>query len=276
MVKVLSGLEILDSRGRPTVKATCIFQDGCIGMASVPSGASTGKAEAYELRDIDENRFGGFGCRKAVHHINTIINDALSGKVFKDQAEFDTELIRLDGTPNFKILGSNAVLACSLAYARAKAQQLGLPLFKYFGSIINNTSFLLPRPTINLFSGGKHAGGQIPIQDLLIVPLSAKTMDEALADCYKVYQSASKLILDKYAMRPLTADEGGLAPAFDNVEQMLDDAIASIKQAGLIPGKDVGLAMDIAASHFYNNERYTIGNKDLNSTEMVKLIHSWV
>ena len=173
MIKELRGFEILDSRGRPTVMAKCILLDGTVGSASVPSGASTGKAEALELRDGDATRYRGLGCRKAVANINNAIRGALVGKEFDTQEAFDNALIALDGTVDKSRLGANAILACSLAYARASAQQEGVVLYKYFGRMIGNDDFQLPRPTINLFSGGKHAGGQIPVQDLLLVPVAA-------------------------------------------------------------------------------------------------------
>lgn len=276
VIKKLDGIEILDSRGRPTVKARCILENGIVGEASVPSGASTGKAEAMELRDGDMNRYGGLGCKKAVSHINGIINKTVSGKNFISQKDFDQNLMVLDNTPDKSYLGANAILACSLAFAKVMAKNREIPLYHYFGDIIGNKSFMLPRPTINLFSGGKHAGGQIPIQDLLIVPLSATTMDEVLEQSYSVYQAAIGIIGKKFGMRALTADEGGLAPQFSSVEQMLDAAMEAITGAGLEPGKDIVLAMDVAASHFYKDEMYHMGQKILHSMEMIKQIESWV
>lgn len=276
VVKQLIGFEILDSRGRPTVKAKCILDDGTTASASVPSGASTGKAEAVELRDGDTKRFGGLGCRKAVANINDTINTAMSGKNFDTQKDFDDALKILDGTPDKSNLGANAILACSLAFARACAKQKGVPLYRYFGEIVANDDFWLPVPTINLFSGGKHAGGQVPVQDLLIVPVSADTMDEALKNVYAVYQSASALIREKYGTRALKADEGGLAPPFRSIEDMFEDAIKSIERAGFRPGVHVSLALDVAASHFYKDGKYDLGNETRKSAEMINLIKSWV
>ena len=276
IIKELKALEILDSRGRPTVKATCILENGVSGEASVPSGASTGKAEACELRDGDSNRYGGLGCKKAVGNINGIINDFISGKEFRTQKDFDQSLLDLDGTSNKSNLGANAILACSIAFARAMSNSENIPLYKYFGGIMGNNSFVLPRPTINLFSGGIHAGGQIPVQDLLVVPLSAESMDKALQDAYSVYQAAVKIIKEEFNMRALTADEGGLAPEFKSVEQMLDTAIKAIELAGFKPGKDIGLAMDVASSHFYKNEKYQIDEEEKDNEAMINLIDSWV
>ncbi len=276
MIKELTGFEILDSRGRPTVKARCVLSDGSIGSASVPSGASTGKAEALELRDGDTKRFGGLGCRKAVANINHEINPALKGKEFSSQKDFDQALITLDGTPDKSRLGANAILACSLAFARASAVKKSMALYEYFGELLETQQFLLPMPTVNLFSGGKHAGGQVPVQDLLLVPVSASTMDEALERIHAVYVSASNLIHQKYGMRALKADEGGLAPSFRNIENMFEDAIASIEKTGLIPGKDMALALDVASSHFYRDGSYDLGTEVKSSREMIKLIEAWV
>lgn len=276
MIKQLSGIEILDSRGRPTVKATCVLEDGTTGTASVPSGASTGKAEALELRDGDKRRFGGYGCKKAVACINTLIHGAMSGKEWESQEAFDRKMIRIDGTADKHHLGANAILACSLAFARAQAKKKGIRLFQYFGEIIQRQNFQIPRPTVNLFSGGKHAGGQVPVQDLLIIPVKARTLDEALAQVYEVYQSASSWIHQKYGMRALKADEGGLAPDFRSVSEMIEDAIMSIEEAGLKPGRDISLALDVASSHFYRNEKYHFGDEALDSEEMIRLIQSWV
>ncbi|MCO5236501.1 MAG: phosphopyruvate hydratase [Chitinophagaceae bacterium] len=276
MIKQLTGYEILDSRGRPTVKAKCVLSDGTSASASVPSGASTGKAEALELRDGDKTRFNGLGCRKAVANINDHINPVLAGKEFSRQEELDNVLIALDGTKNKENLGANAILACSLAFARAQALKKGIPLYRYFGEIIGNAVFRLPVPTVNLFSGGKHAGGQVPVQDLLVVPVSADTMGESLEQVHAVYRCASEWIGEKYGMRALKADEGGLAPSFRKMEEMFEDAIKSIENAGLVPGKDVALALDVASSHFYTEGIYDLGKEKKDSAGMIGLLKSWV
>src|SRR5579862_2466839 len=225
IIESLSAIEILDSRGRPTVGVTCRLRSGTSAWASVPSGASTGGAEAAELRDGDRNRFGGLGCRRAVGHVNQQINDAVRGKDYPSQADLDRALIALDGSANKSNLGANAILAVSIAFARAVANERREPLFGYFASLIGQKPATLPRLTINLFSGGKHAGGQVPIQDVLIVPLAARTIDESLATAYAVYQSAARLCGRKYNTRTLVADEGGLAPPFPTCEAMLEDAV---------------------------------------------------
>jgi enolase len=272
----LRGLEILDSRGRPTVKATCELEGGAKASASVPSGASTGAAEALELRDGHANRYGGLGCRKAAANVGEALNDALSGRSFASQEDLDRAMVELDGTPNKSRLGANAILAISLAFARAVATERGVPLFEHFADTLGRTPDALPRPTINLFSGGKHAGGQIPIQDTLVVPLAASTMDEALATTYAVYQAAAQLCRERYGMRPLTADEGGLAPPFANAEEMLEAAADAIQLAGFEPGHDVALTLDVASSHFYRNCGYYLGGEPLDAAGMIERISYWL
>jgi enolase len=277
----LSGLEILDSRGRPTVQATCELTGGAVGTASVPSGASTGAAEALELRDGDPQRYRGLGCRRAVGHINGELNRALSGRSFERQGQLDQAMLELDGTPNKSRLGANTILAISLAFARACAAEQGVSLYRYFADLtglkdLSGLPATLPRPTINLFSGGKHAGKQAPIQDVLVVPASARTMDEALAVTFVVYQAAAELSYRKYGMRTLSADEGGLAPPFPNAEAMLADAVEAIGAAGLEPGREVALAVDVASSHFYRQGRYHLGAEPLDSRRMIEQLLDWL
>jgi enolase len=275
-IERLNGLEVLDSRGRPTVRATCELASGALGVASVPSGASTGTAEALELRDGDPKRYRGLGCRKAVGNVGGEMNDALASRSFDGQERLDRAMIELDGTPNKSRLGANAILAVSLAFARAVAAERGAPLYRHLADLLRRTPHALPRPTINLFSGGKHAGGQVPIQDALVVPLAARTMDEALAMTYRVYRSAAKLALEKYGMRPLTADEGGLAPPFPDAGAMLGDAVEAIELAGYEPGRDVALALDVASSHFYEEGRYRLGDEPLDGGGMIEHASAWL
>ena len=274
-IQHLQGLEILDSRGCPTVKATCVMASGVVARASVPSGASTGAAEALELRDEDPGRYGGRGCRKAVGHISRDLNEALSGCPLPTQRALDEALLRLDGTPNKSRLGANALVAVSLAFARAQALEAGLPLYQHLASLLGAAP-RLPRPAINLFSGGKHAGGQVPIQDVLIVPVAASTVEEALAAAVAVYRSAAALCAGRYGMRLLTADEGGLAPPFPSVEAAFDDALRAVEHAGYRPGEDVALAVDVAASHFFEGGRYRLEDAPLRSEEMIEVVASWV
>jgi enolase len=267
--------EILDSRGRPTILATCQLASGAAGSASVPSGASTGRAEALELRDGDPQRYRGRGCLRAVQHVNLTIDEALHGRTFASQAELDAALIALDGSGNKSNLGANAILGVSLAFARACASEQGVPLYRYFALIAKRVPDSLPRPMINLFSGGKHAGGQTAMQDVLVVPRAAATMDQALVDTYAVYQAAADLIQRQYRMRALTADEGGLAPEFPSDEAMLADAVSAIEQARLQPGSQVALALDVASSHFYADGRYHLGQDRLSGAEMIERIAAW-
>ena len=272
----LTGLEILDSRGRPTVKATCELASGVIGSASVPSGASTGTAEAHELRDGDPQRYRGLGCRKAVAALNGEIQQALASHTFEHQSELDHALLTLDGTPNKARLGANALLAVSLAFARAVAQERAVPLYQHFANLLDLPLRTLPRLTVNLFSGGKHAGGQVPIQDILIVPASAQSIDEALAMTFAVYQAAIDYCAHKYGARALTADEGGLAPPFASAEEMLADAVEAIVRAGFQPGKEIVLALDVAASHFFTQGTYHLGDEHLASPAMIETICHWL
>lgn len=277
VIEELQALEILDSRGRPTVKARCRLATGHCATASVPSGASTGRAEALELRDGDPRRYRGLGCLQAVRHVVETVHPALKGKGFPDQAALDLALCALDGTPNKGRLGANTLLAVSLAFARAAASQRGLPLYQSFAQCGGVQPKALPRPTINLFSGGKHAGAQAPIQDVLVVPVSAGTMDQALAMMFDVYYAAADFISRKYQMRLLRADEGGLAPPFAHAEAMLEDATEAIRAAGLNPGTDVALAVDVAATHFHNQDGYQLGRgSPLSSGQMIERLAEWV
>src|SRR3984957_6684193 len=189
-IEQLSGREVLDSRGRPTVLATCVLEGGIGASASVPSGATTGGAEAFELRDGDPKRYRGLGCRRAAANIGAELHNALAGRAF-DQAELDQAMIALDGTATKSRIGANAILAVSVAFARACALARGVPLYRHFADIRSSSTLsALPRLTINLFSGGKHAGQQVSVQDVLIIPMSAQTVDQALVSAFDVYQAA--------------------------------------------------------------------------------------
>jgi len=273
-IRRLRGLEILDSRGRPTVQATCELASGASGTVSVPSGASKGAAEAAELRDGDPRRYRGLGCRLAAGNIGGEIQAALAGKIFETQPELDQALIALDGTPNKGRLGANAILAVSLAFARARAAEEDRPLYQNLAEL-TGTAPALPRPTINLFSGGQHAGGQVAVQDLLIVPLSPSSMADTLVMAVEVFQCAAELIHSRYGMRLLTADEGGLAPPFENLAAMFDLAIQAIERAGLRLSSDIALAVDAAASHYYRDGRYILEGPALTSDEMISVLAGW-
>jgi enolase len=276
VIEGLNAREILDSRGRPTVLGTCKFrgQEPC--QASVPSGTSKGHAEAHELRDGDPNRYGGLGCKQAVTNIRDTLNRAFAGKDFSAQSDVDRSLIEIDGTPDKSLMGANAILAISLAFARCSAAAASLPLWRYFATLTNMEPTSLPRLTINLFSGGKHAGAQVSIQDVLLVPSSARSIDESLAMTYDVYQAAAAMSLEQYGMRLLRADEGGLAPPFNSSEEMIEAALTSIKRAGYIPGKDFALAIDVAASHFFSAGTYSLDGEALHSGAMIHRLQRWV
>jgi enolase len=279
-IERLSAREILDSRGRPTVSATCVLEGGVAASAAVPSGASTGRGEARELRDGDPGRYRGLGCRKAAQSVNRDLNAALAGVEFSNsvqaaQAQIDEAMIKLDGTADKSRLGANAILSASLAFARAHALAQHMPLYCYFARLVGEETDALPRLTINLFSGGKHAGGQVPIQDILLIPLAAPSIDSTLAAAYEVYQMAAELMLDRYGMRLLTADEGGLAPPCRTSEDMLALAVESISAAGFAPGTDIALGVDVASSQFYCNGRYELGAESLDSPAMIERLAAW-
>src|SRR5437867_5502444 len=204
-IEKLSALEILDSRGRPTVQAACRLAGGALGVASVPSGASTGASEAVELRDGDARRYRGLGCLRAVANVNDALHPALAGRSFASQEALDRTMLELDGTTRKSRLGANTILAVSLAFSRAAAQQRGVPLYEYFAALVpvsmeqtgGGKVSGLPRPIINLFSGGRHAGNQAPLQDVLIVPAAAETLTEALAMMFEIYQCAAELTAKK-------------------------------------------------------------------------------
>jgi enolase len=275
VIERLTATEILDCRGRPTIAATCSLAGGAAASASVPSGASTGAAEAHELRDRDPHRYGGLGCRKAVVGVSGEIHQSLAGRTFADQAELDRALIELDGTPQKTRLGANAILAVSVAFARACALERGVPLYRHFAGMLGLAPDTLPRLTVNLFSGGLHAGRQVAIQDVLIVPVRP-TIDQSLALAYDVYQAAAALILKRYRMRLLTADEGGLAPPCESTEELIEMAVVAIKQAGYRPGSDVMLALDVAATQFYANRQYHLDGAALDSAGMIERLVRWV
>ncbi|MBV8069046.1 MAG: phosphopyruvate hydratase [Acidobacteriaceae bacterium] len=276
VIERLRAREILDSRGRPTVWASCKLSGREPCSTSVPSGASTGRAEAHELRDGDARRYRGLGCRKAVANINDELNGLLSRRSFESQSDLDHALIDIDSTPNKSRLGANALLAVSLSFARSMAASSGIPLWKYFAGLVHADPRTFPRLTINLFSGGRHAGSQVAIQDVLLVPSSAQSIDESLAMTYDVYHSAADLVKQRYGMRLLRADEGGLAPPFRTSEEMIEAAMHAIQKAGYLPGKDFRLAIDVAASEFYCSNRYNLDGEELDPPAMIERLVCWI
>ena len=261
--------EILDSRGKPTIEADVLLDDGAFGRAAVPSGASTGKHEAAELRDGDTRRYLGQGVRKAVANVTGEILDALKGKD-ADQAAVDAALIVLDGTKNKSRLGANAILGVSLALARAIADQEGLPLYRSIGGV---TAHTLPLPLMNILNGGAHADNPIDLQEFLIAPAGAKTFAEALRMGSEVFHALKRLLSDA-GHSTAVGDEGGFAPKLKTAEQALRFVLQAIEQAGYKPGHDIWLALDAAASEFYRDGKYRMKGegKSLSSEEMAKFL----
>jgi enolase len=274
-IRNLQGMEILDSRGRPTVLARCELESGAHAAASVPSGASRGISEAFERRDGDPCRYRGLGCRQAAASIGGVLLQRLKGRSFERQEQLDHELTTADGTPNLRQIGANAILAVSIAFARAQAAERGVPLYRHFASLAGTVVRQMPVLTINLFSGGKHAGKQAAIQDVLVVPVAARSIDEALVQGAEVYQCAAELCLERYDMRMLVADEGGLAPPFHSARAMLDLAMDAIRRAGFHPGREIALAVDVASSHFFERGFYHLDGRYLTNDEMIATIAEW-
>ncbi|MBU4389032.1 MAG: phosphopyruvate hydratase [Proteobacteria bacterium] len=259
--------EILDSRGNPTVEADVIVACGAIGRAAVPSGASTGKREALELRDKRSKRFGGKGVAKAVENVSNIIAPAVRGMDAANQMTLDNFMIELDGTSNKSKLGANAILSVSMAASRAAASAYGLPLYRYLGGI--NARYL-PIPMMNIINGGVHAANNLDIQEFMIVPIGAKTFAQAVMMGAEVFHSLKKVLKDK-GLSTSVGDEGGFAPDLKSNEDAIKFIINAIESAGYKPGKDVGLALDSAASEFYKKGKYILKseNKELKPENMI-------
>ncbi|MDH4248139.1 MAG: phosphopyruvate hydratase [Deltaproteobacteria bacterium] len=280
-VSALDALEVLDSRGHPTVQALLTLSDGRMTRAAVPSGASTGANEALELRDGDPARYRGKGVMKAVHHVRGPLAQAVVGLDPRDQKQLDERLIAADGTPDKSRLGANALLAVSMASALAAAQLEGQPLWRYLNGLSVQAGLVaaprLPLPMINLFSGGKHAGGQVDFQDFLIVPRGARTLAQALEMTHGVYYTALDLLQKEHGYQPLVADEGGLAPQLASNEALLELAVRAIEGAGYRPLEDVALAIDVASSHFHREGRYTLAveGRALSAAEMIERLRDW-
>lgn len=260
--------EILDSRGNPTVEADVVLQSGAFGRAAVPSGASTGVHEAVELRDGDKKRYMGKGVEKAVANVNDAIYDALAGLEAEDQIEIDNTMINLDGTENKGKLGANAILAVSLAVAKAQAEEAGLPLYRYLGGTMART---LPVPMMNIVNGGKHADNPIDIQEFMIMPVSAPSIKEAVRMGAEIFHTLKKN-LKAAGHNTNVGDEGGFAPNLKSAEEALSFIVKAISDAGFKPGDDVVLAIDAASSEFYENGKYEMKGegKSYTSAQMVE------
>ncbi len=273
-IALVRAREILDSRGNPTVEVDVYLEDGARGRASVPSGASTGKAEALELRDGDPRRYHGRGVLRAVEHVEREIFAALQGVEASDPWAVDQFLIELDGTENKRRLGANALLGVSIATARAAAASAGVPLYRYVGG---SAAAELPVPVVNILSGGVHGGGNIDFQDFMMIPLRAGRYSEALQDAVAVFRAMKDVLKEKGAYQPGVADEGGYAPKLESNEAGFALMVEAFERAGLQPGDDAAIAVDVAASHLAEGNAYVLQAEgvELDSSDMVERLESW-
>ena len=254
--------EILDSRGNPTVEVDTHLEDGSFGRASVPSGASTGAHEAVELRDGDKNRFGGKGTKIAVKHINDEIKPLIAGVEASSQEKIDELLIQTDGTPNKSRLGANSILAVSLSIAKAAANSVRLPLYKYLGG---DQAMTLPLPMMNIINGGQHANNEIDIQEFMIVPVSARSISEACQMGSEIYQ-VLKTSINSLGLSTAVGDEGGFSPDLKSTVQVLDFIMDAIEKANYVAGKDIYLALDCAATEYFDGKKYNLRGENLTLT----------
>lgn len=271
----VSALEILDSRGNPTVEANVVLEDGTQARAMVPSGASTGEREAYELRDGDKKRYNGKGVLKAVENVNTVIAKAVTGKEFTNQRQLDYMMIELDGTPNKSKLGANAILAVSMAYARAEAESAGIPLYQYLGGA---NAHVLPVPCLNIINGGKHADNNVDFQEFMIAPHNAPTFEESIRMGVEVFHSLKSVLKGK-GYSTGVGDEGGFAPDLKSNDEAVEVILEAINKTGYKPGTDVSICLDPAASEMWEDGKYKLfkstGNF-ISSDELIRLWETWV
>ncbi|KZT14423.1 phosphopyruvate hydratase [Acidovorax sp. GW101-3H11] len=269
------GREVLDSRGNPTVECDVLLESGVMGRAAVPSGASTGSREAIEMRDGDKSRYLGKGVLKAVEHINTEISEAVLGLDASEQAFLDKTLIDLDGTENKGRLGANAMLAVSMAVARAAAEESGLPLYRYLGGM---GSVQLPVPMMNVINGGAHANNSLDLQEFMIIPVGAPTFREAVRWGAEVFHALKKILHDK-GMSTAVGDEGGFAPSVENHEAAIRLILQAIEAAGYTAGEQIALGLDCAASEFYKDGHYVLegeGGLKLTAQQWTDMLAAWV
>ena len=273
-IKSIKAREILDSRGNPTIAAEVALADGTIGYAAVPSGASTGKYEAVELRDGDKARYNGLGVLKAVNNVNKEIAAAINGMEAGEQEAIDNKMIKLDGTPNKSRLGANAILGVSLAVAHANANSAKKPLYR---GLKESETYILPVPMLNILNGGKHATNSTDLQEFMVVPAGAKTFSEGLRMGAEVYQALKKVLKDK-GLNTNVGDEGGFAPSLPANKAAVEAIISAIEKAGYKPGKDCFIALDPASSEFYDNGKYVLAREGVSfsSAEMVDFYVKWV
>ncbi len=268
------GREVIDSRGNPTVECDVLLESGVMGRAAVPSGASTGSREAIELRDGDKSRYQGKGVLKAVEHINTEIAEAVLGLDASEQAFLDKTLIDLDGTDNKARLGANAMLAVSMAVARAAAEEAGLPLYRYFGGM---GAVQLPVPMMNVINGGAHANNNLDIQEFMILPVGAPTFREALRYGAEVFHALKKILHDKH-ISTAVGDEGGFAPSVASHEEAIQLILQAIEAAGYVAGEQIALGLDCAASEFYKDGKYHLEGEglELTAAQWTDMLATWV
>jgi enolase len=275
-IKSVHGREILDSRGNPTVEVDVTLSDGSLGRAAVPSGASTGSHEAVELRDGDKARYGGKGVLKAVANVNKNIAKALSKKKF-NQRSLDDAMIKLDGTKNKANLGANAILGVSMAFSRAAAMAEEIPTYKYFEKIAKTKNLVqLPVPMMNILNGGKHAENSTDFQEFMVMPIGAKSFSEALRWGTEVFHTLKKILHDR-KLNTSVGDEGGFAPSLPSNEAAVAVILEAIEKAGYKPGKDIGIALDVAATELFKEGKYVLERegKTLSSSQMVDFYASW-
>jgi enolase len=275
----IRGRQILDSRGRPTVEVDVALDDGSMGRAAVPSGASTGSSEACELRDGDPEHYAGLGVKNAVGHVNGEIAEVLRSVDALDQQDVDSRLVVLDGTPQLRRLGANAILGCSLAVARAAATSRKTTLFEYIRSLVGGHSLLLPMPMVNILSGGLHAARGMDVQDFLAVPSSATSIEQAIRNVARIRAAAADILASR-GMSTLLADEGGLSPGFKTSREALQLMVDAAEKAGLRPGVEMAIAIDVAATSLYDRETgdYHLHREGrrLSSTEMIAMVEGWI
>jgi enolase len=272
-IKAINAREILDSRGNPTLEVKVELSDGTLGVASVPSGASTGKYEAVELRDNDKSRYNGLGVLKAVRNVNHFIAPTITGMNVTDQIAIDQAMIGLDGTPNKSNLGANAIVGASMAIAHAAANSLGKPLYLYLGGAGACT---LPVPMMNIMNGGKHASNSTDFQEFMVVPTGANSFRHAVQMCAEIYQQLKKVLKEK-GFNTNVGDEGGFAPSLESNSQAIEAILTAIEKANYKPGKDCFIALDPASDEFFKDGNYVLEKegKTLNSQEMVEYYTKW-
>jgi enolase len=274
-IKSVDALEILDSRGNPTIQVSVTLESGAIGVAKIPSGASTGKHEAVELRDGDKKRYNGKGVLKAVHNVTKLIQGAVKGMDASHQKALDDEINALDGTPNKSKLGANAILGVSIAAAKAAAAEKKTPLYRQFAA---RDEYVLPVPQLNVLNGGRHADNNVDFQEFMIVPLGAPSFSEALRAASETFQTLKRVLHEK-GYETSVGDEGGFAPRLRSNEEPVELILSAIQQAGYQPGKDIAINLDPAASEFYEDGQYVFHKSDKSrksSDEMIALWADWM